>query len=371
MNPRKIRTPLIVVAIILSTFVLLHSRLQRIEESPPIADTPWALAVATARKGRVTDGFPALARVESANDVRLSAQIGGTVEQVGPRAGAMVATGDLLVRLDTRDLEAQAASVAAKIRQVQAAVGHDHNELDRERKLLQEGGSSESAVEQWETRFLADQASERSLELQRRSLLVKISYGRILAPTGAGVAAREVDTGDTVKPGQLLYQLTSEQGGRVVVPVPQNTATSARPGTPVELRSAEGTLLTKVTRVRPALDALSMGRLEIDLPERPFGLPEGAHVAARVITRQSETAVVVPRSALVPASRIGERTVFKVVAGQPERLQRTPVAVVLCGGEGCAISRGLEPGDRVVTASGNTLLLLHDGDAVLTERTSP
>jgi len=362
---KKWLTPIVLVVVVGVSFVLLHSRLKHIEDEPAMANSPWALEFATVRAGTVSSGFPALGRVESASDVRLLAQIGGTVEEVGPRAGVNVKPGELLIKLDTRDLEAQAASVAAKVTEVQSAVTHDRNELAREKSLLAEGGSSESAVEGWETRYRADLANEQALQKQLASIRIKISYGRVQAPMAARVSRRPVEIGDTVTPGKLMYQLTSDSGGRVVIPVPQDTSMVVRPGTLVELRSADNKMRVAVSRVSPSLDELSMGQVEIDLPSRPFSLADGAHLAARVIEQQVENTVVVPRDALVPAHSADERYVFKLAKDQPPHIQRTPVHVALCGLEGCAIQAGLSAGDKVVTANGNVLLLLHDGDPVV------
>jgi len=361
---RKWLAPVVVIAVIVFAFVLLHTRLKRIEDAPAMTSQPWALQVATVKTGTVSNGFPALGRVESASDVRLIAQIGGIVEEVGPRAGVDVEQGDLLVDLDTRDLQAQAASVAAKVTEVRSAVDRDRNELARERTLQAEGGSSESAVEQWETRFHADLANEQALQKQLTSVQVKISYGRVLAPMAARVAERLVDNGDTINAGKLMYRLTSDSGGRVVIPIPQDTSVAVRPGTLVELKSANDTVRVSVNRVSPSLDDLSMGEVEVDMPKRPFGLPDGAHLAARVITQQVDNSVVVPRAALVPSSDEHDRVVFKLSRDEPPYLQRTDVHVTLCGLEGCAIAAGLSAGDQVVIANGNVLLLLHGGDAL-------
>jgi len=220
-------------------------------------------------------------------------------------------------------------------------------------------------VERFETRLSSDQAKVNSLKKQLESFQVKISYGHILAPISGHVARRLAEPGDAVFPGKPVYILTSTKGGRVIVPVPLDTVTRIKTGGKVQLSLGTQQITTRITRINPSLDTLSMGSLEIDLPERPFDLPDGAPVAARVIT--DETAgLTVPLNALRPSKQQKQRTLFKVVQNkQRAYVKLTPVRVQLCGKQGCVIDGDIKEGDRVVTAHGSILLQLHDGDEIL------
>jgi len=108
---------------------------------------------------------------------------------------------------------------------------------------------------------------------------------------------------------------------------------------------------------------LAMGSLEIDLPQRPFHLPDSAPIEASVLTA-SATGITVPRSALRPAGKVAGRTLFKVNGQAKAHLQQVSVHVLLCGKERCVVTGTLQAGDRIVTAHGSVLLQLHDGDPV-------
>jgi len=353
------------------TAALLHSHDKHVEDSPPMDSAPWALNSAIVGEGSVSQGFPALGKVVSSTEVRIVPQISGTILTMGPRAGGMVHKGELIVHLDTRTLEADAGALKAKLTSAVAVENNDRKEMQREQRLMQEGGSSASAVEQYQTRVRSDQANVHALKKQLESLRVKISYGHILAPINGRVATRLAEPGDAVFPGKTVYTLTADQGGRVIVPVPLDTLTRIKPGGKVELSLGEQSMMTRITRVNPSLDALAMGSLEIDLPQRPFHLPDSAPLEARVLTANA-TGITVPLSALRPAGKVAGRTLFKVVGQDKAHLQQVSVNVLLCGNERCVISDEhtgkqvdkLHVGDRVVTAHGSVLLQLHDGDPV-------
>jgi len=361
-NKRKLLF-LIVLLMAGGVVVLLHLHVKHIERSPVMDRAPWALKTAVVSEGSVNQGFPALGKVVSSTEVRIVPQISGTILTMGPRAGGMVHKGELIVLLDTRTLEADAGALKAKLASAVAVENNDRKEMQREQRLMQEGGSSASSVEQYQTRVRSDQANVHALKKQLESLRVKISYGHMLAPINGRIATRLAEPGDAVFPGKIIYTLTADQGGRVIVPVPLDTLSRIKPGGKVVLSLGKQLMMTRITRVNPSLDALAMGSLEIDLPQRPFHLPDSAPLEARVLT-QSATGITVPLSALRPAGKVAGRTLFRVVGQAKTRLQQVSVQLLLCGKERCVITGALHAGDRVVTAHGSVLLQLHDGDPV-------
>jgi len=364
-NKRKLLF-LIVLLMAGGAVVLLHSHVKHIERSPVMDTAPWALKTAVVSEGSVNQGFPALGKVVSSTEVRIVPQISGIILTMGPRAGGMVHKGELIVRLDTRTLEADAGALNAKLASAVAVENNDRKEMQRERRLMQEGGSSASAVEQYQTRVRSDQANVHALKKQLESLQVKISYGYIMAPISGRIAKRLSEPGDTAFPGKAVYTLKADQGGRVVVPVPLDTVTRIQSGGGVELSRGKQSMVAMITRINPSLDALAMGSLEIDLPQRPFNLPDGAPISVRVLTA-SATGLTVPVDSLRPAAKGAQQALFKVDTpnGKQPHLKLIPINVQLCSKMHCVVEGDLHAGVRVVTAHGSVLLQLHDGDPVI------
>jgi len=364
LNIKKKWYLLLIPVLVGGTAALLHSRVKHIEDSPVMSISPWALETAVVREDNVNQGFPALGKVVSSSEVRIVPQISGTILKMGPREGGTVHKGDLIVHLDTRALQADAGSLKAKLISALAVERNDRKELQREQHLMNEGGSSASAVEQRQTRLHSDRANVAALKKQLESLQVKISYGHILAPMSGRIARRFAEPGDTVFPGKAVYTLTAEQGGRVVVPVPLDTITRIQPGGKVELSLGQQRMAATITRINPSLDALAMGSLEIDLPQRPFNLPDGAPIAVRVVTATA-TGLIVPVDSLRPAKKGAQRSLFKLVTQPKPHVQLLPVNVSVCSKSACVVEGYLHAGDAVVIAHGSVLLQLHDGDPVI------
>jgi len=355
---------LLIPIIAFGAYKLYLLRSQELSKVPAAIPAPWAVHTALVGHGAVHDAFPALGKVVSATDLHLAPQIAGTVLAMGPRAGGAVKKGSLLLELDTREINANLGALTSQLLSAKATARNDTRELAREQQLLKTGGSSASAVEQRQTRLSGDQGKVHALNDQIKALKVKKSYGRILAPIDAVVVQRMAEPGDTVFPGKSVYVLSAKDGGRVIVPVPLSTLTRTKAGGKVQLILGQQSRMVRISRINPALDAQSMGSLEIDLSERPFGLPDGARIPAWVIQSETRHSLIVPIDALLPGQDDNQRAVFKINPGHPATLTRVAVQVELCGTEGCAVRGKLQQGDQVVRAHESVLLKLQDKEAV-------
>ena len=360
----KLKYLVVMVAIVGVFFVLLHSFLRDLAKQPVVENTPWALHTAKTKIGTVTEVFPALGKVESSSQLTIAPQISGTLRALGPREGGSVKQGDLLAEIDTREIVANRDALKAQLSGARIAKATATTEYKRQLKLMQDGFVSKSKLDTQEAAKYATQATVSSLENQIKALDVKISYGKITAPLDAGVIRRDGEVGDTVFPGKPIYVLSAHKGGRVIVAVPLSSLVKVKPGSTVELTSGSDVFKSTISRVNPSLDKFSMGSLEIDLPKRPFNLPDGSPISANVITNEITDSIIVPQDALVPANDPKNRVVFRIEGSDPAKLVKTPVAVTLCGREGCAVSGAINPGDLVARGHGSTLLRLRDGDAV-------
>ena len=364
---------LLLAAVLVVAGLRLHrARLAAVANVAAPVPAPWALRTATVRRSSVERGFPVLATASAIREVTLTAQVAGRLLEMGPREGVKVRAGELLARIDTRELEEKHASLQAQLSSDRETLKSASAELEREQKLINDGASSARALET--RRLVAARAFDklRALERDIASLEVRIAYGRLIAPAAGVVAARLAEPGDIVPVNAALYRLTVDGGARVGVLLPQRILERVGPGTLLVLRHGDKERRVPLDRIYPALDSRALGVAEADLDAPPFGLPSGARISARVVLERRENALRVPRNAVLPAAggRVGR--VFKVIAaGDSRHLAEVSVGVDLDAGDSLAVRGALEAGDRVVVAHESVLLKLRDGDAVVTEASDP
>jgi len=357
---------LLLVAAVLAGIRLHHLRQQAVAEVPPPQPAPWAVYATPIVAGTIEQGFPVLATVSARREITVSGQITGTLLEMGPREGTPVKAGEVLARIDTRELREQRDALQAELKGAQAEALRARKDRVRDESLVESDTISASAVDAARAAAVAADEKVRSLERQIRALEVRVGYGVVTAPAAGVVSARLAEPGDLCRPEHPIYRLTVSGATRITVRLPQSVLERVHPGTPLVLHHGDRIRRVTLDRIYPALDARALGAAEADLPERPFGLPSGARIAARVILEQQPDALKVPRRALLRGTRPGEGRVFRVDRdGDQDRLTEVPVKIGLEGHEAIAVdSAALHAGDPVVVAHESVLLRLRDGDPV-------
>jgi len=359
---------LCIVALVGGGLILRHQRQQALTHAEPPVATPWAVHTGTVTQGRATAGFPALALIKGAREVGIAPRLGGIILEMGPREGQVVSEGELLARIDTRELEDQMASLQAQRQAAIADADRKARDARRGEELLKDKSISESQVDQLRAEARTAREQARSLAKQIAAEETRLGYARISAPFAGVISARLADPGDLAAVGKPIYRLVATGSGRLDVRLPAEVLTRVRPGTEVELSRGDDILNLHADRVFPSLDERALGRLEINVPELPFGTVPGALLRARVITDAIEDTLLVPADALIPGDDPGQGRVLRLSDEQPPRIQSIPVTLRLRASEGIAVDGGLKPGDRLVVAHETTLMRLRDGDTVRIEK---
>lgn len=363
-------TIVVLAGLALGGFALHTQRLAALADTPPPERFPWALRTAVVAKSDLTDGFPVLATLKSRSEIAIIPQISGAILEMGPREGQPVAKGDMLVRIDTREMENELAALLASRRAAAEQVSLSSKELERQEKLLTKGFAPQERVDTLRTALETNRQKVNQLTAQIEALKTRLEYGIILAPGDGVISARLQEPGDLAAPGRPIYRMTSAAGAEMRITVPQAIAEQLRTGSEVRLDHGSDHETVAISRIFPALDALSMGSAEADLDSIPFGLSSGARVPGRVVLKKWDGVFVVPRTALVLGADGRKATVFRIAPGKGDglaRVERVAVSILGSGREGIAIQGPVAAGDRVAIAQETDLLRLKDGDPVQPE----
>jgi RND family efflux transporter MFP subunit len=358
---------LVLTTLVVGGLKLRQQRLQDLAQVAPPTPAPWAVHVVTVSRGRATAGFPALALVKGDKEVGIAPRLGGIILAMGPREGETAGEGDLLARIDTRELEDKLASLQAQRQAAVADAERKGRDAQRAGELLKEKSISESQVDEQRAAARAAREQVRSLEKQIAAEQTRLGYARITAPFAGVISARLADPGDLAAVGKPIYRLVATDGGRLEVRLPAEVLARVHPGTEVVLEQGNKALSLKADRVFPNLDERSLGRLEIDVPKLPFDAVPGALLRARVTTDAAADALLVPADSILPSRDREHSRVLRLSSEQPTRIQSVPATIRLRAAEGVAVEGELTAGDRLVSAHETTLLRLRDGDPVRTE----
>lgn len=298
--------------------------------------------------------------VRSDKEALLSFKIGGLLKTLNVDVGDRIKKGDVLARLDQREIDAQAA-------RAEAAAAKAKRDLARIEPLLKNGFISQQKID--------DARSARDIAVaDLRQIAFNRSLATITAPSDGVVLSRHVDKNEIVAAGAPI--LTVSQGGQGFI---FKAGLSDRSVAKLKIGdSAEVTL--DAFRTRPVkghvrrLAALSDAQtgtfgIEIALDETPEGVESGFIGKARITPSNvpDNTVLAIPASAILE----GHGATATVYVVDKATMSAKLIRVTLDGlqDDKVLVTKGLALGQDVVSAGapylrdGATVKIVTDLDA--------
>src|SRR6476659_8811019 len=169
------------------------------KSQPQAATAPPPVTVAQPTKRTVTDWDEFTGRFEAVEEVQVRARVGGFVNSVEFRDGAIVRAGDLVYVIDSRPFEAVALQADGQLSDARAKAELAKRELDRALTLVQTSAVSESIVDQRRQTLQAAHAAEMQAEGALKAAKLNIEFTHVLAPMAGRVSRHLVSVGNLVQ----------------------------------------------------------------------------------------------------------------------------------------------------------------------------
>lgn len=312
---------------------------------------PKQAPLGTVEMRDVADVYAADAVIEAVRSATVSAQISGNVTRYFVDAGDRVKRGQVLVRIDPRETDAQVAAGTAGVAQAEAQLAQAKLSYERTAKLLDAKFVSQAALDKADADLKSAQAALQMANAGATQATTARSFAEVRSPVDGVVTRRLAELGELAAPGKPLIEVHDPGALRAVASVPQFVLPRI-----ANARTAEITLpllgatlsATRVT-VLPAADArLLSTQVRADLPAT---LPAGAvpGTAAKVLLPTGTVRrLVMPADAVF---RRGELTAAYVV-GSDGHTQLRQIRVGEPTGSGLVeVLAGLDAGERVQLGS--------------------
>ena len=298
----------------------------------------------------------------------------GRLEWLGVAEGSRVKAGDLIARLENRDVQAQVEQAVANVSAAVAESKDAGRALVRARDLARQKFIAGSALDAAQARFDKAQAGVAVAQANQRAAQVAVDQTLIRAPFDGVVLTKTANVGDVITP----FSSASESKGAVVTMADMETLeveadvseanlSRIRIGQPCEIQLdafAERRMRGVVSRTVPTVDrAKATVMVKVRFVERDAAiLPEmSAKVAfldREIPDNERQALTAVHQDAIV--QRDGRPVLFLVADGRvrlvPVQVGRKINDLVAVGTEA-----GLKAGDKAVAHPPDSL---RDGDRV-------
>ena len=304
---------------------------------------PETVTTVVARQERWESTLNAIGTVAAVRGVTVSADLPGIIERISFDSGHQVREGQVLVRLDTKQEQAQLAAVTA-------ALELKRLELKRATGLREEAIIAQSVYDQ-----LAAEA--RQAEARVGEIRAAIDRKTIRAPFSGVLGIRQVNLGQYLAPGAPIVTLQALHPVYVHFDVPQQEVGHLRAG--VEVRTVsdafEGTVTGRVTAIEPVVDEATRNvRVQAVFENRDGRLRPGMFVETRLAHGAGRPVVPLPASAIAYAPFGDSIFIVEAVKGPDGKsyqgVRQQFVKLGGARGDQVAVLTGLEPGEEVVSS---------------------
>jgi membrane fusion protein (multidrug efflux system) len=312
-----------------------------IESGKNFKEPPETVSTAEARAEKWEQTITAIGSITPVQGVNIAAEVPGTVVEIAFESGAVVAKGDLIVRLDTSSEEAQ-------LRALEAQTELARLNATRMRDLRAEKAVAQSELDNAESTL-------KQFEANADAISAIIEKKTIRAPFAGRLGIRQVNLGEYVEAGKTTivslqaldkvyaeFSLPQQEVSRIKEGLKVRLATDAYPG-----REFIGTL----SSLNPDLDVATRSvRVQAAFDNAGELLRPGMFARIEVLLPGENEVLVIPATAVLSAPYGDLVYVIQSSTNSPGELvvQQQFVRTGARRGDFISVESGLKAGDRVV-----------------------
>ena len=315
---------------------------------PPLGDVATFEVKATdGVPGRGWDGV-----VEAVRRADLSAQTAGRITAVEFDVNDRVKAGDVVVRISAVEQDAGANAARAQLRAVEASAAEAEQDYRRFAALGNGQFVSKAQIDQARASRDAAVAARDAARANVAQAAQQSSYTVVRAPFAGVVAARDVEPGESIAPGQPLVVVYEPRELRIEVAVPQSHAEAIRRDPRARVLLPGGREVTPAeVIVFPAADAASHSvNVRVRLPDLD-PLPAPGTTAKVVFDADAGVAGDgVASPVRIPLSAVAQRGELSgAYVKQGNRLLLRQLRLGARVGDSVEVISGLQAGDKVAS----------------------
>ena len=287
--------------------------------------------------------------VRSRTVAKIAPKLNARILDVMVHPGDKVKKGDVIARLDDRDLRAAYDAASAGLAAAQAQAGQAGAEAKRSENLFEK----QATTQQSHDAVLAQAKAARAMVSQAASAAqqAKVMLGEnvLYAPFDGVVSERLKEPGDMAMPGEAVVLMYKPNDLRLEAGIAHHCFAQIKLGMPVNVRldTQQNALQAQVDEIAPEIDPQTRTRLiKVNLPDGQ-GLQHGQYGWLELGCQTERQTLLIPVTAVL---QYGQLQAVKVVDG--EQLHTRHIRTGKQYGEQIEVLSGLHDGEIVLSQSG-------------------
>jgi membrane fusion protein, multidrug efflux system len=328
------------------------------------ARVPMTVELATLKRGKVAAYLTVVGNLIGEQTVDIAPRTGGRLLDVRVKLGDRVRRGQILAKVEDREIveqvrqaEASQRVSEATIRQREADLNVAKVNFDRSKNLFERQLLAKQALDDAESRYLAalaqvdlSKAQLSQNEARLQELRINLQNTSVSSPVDGFVGKRTVDPGAMVNTNTAILSVVDISSLRLVANVVEKDLRMVTAGdmAEVEVDAYPGEKFKgKIARVAPVLDpATRTAAMEVEIPNGDGKLKPGMYARINLTVEEHENALVIPKTAVVDYSN--QRGVW--VPNDQDRATFVPLKLGIENSEQIEVISGMNEGAKFVNA---------------------
>ena len=376
---------IVTAAVIIIAAIGLYSRREQLlsfnAKKAPTAQPAYVKIEVVQKNKTIRESIVQNTAIEAVDRVNLLPRVTGRLEKLNVKAGDIVRKGEIIATLEHEQQdaligssEAQKASARADAERAKAEMENAKTNLDRYRRLVNEGFSTQQQYDAIDTAYTSAKAAYNAALAKERQAAAEMNRVRssradyIIASPLDGTVLNDYSLapGAMISPSTPLIDIADLTRLKATLKIPESKIFAVKEGMAVFLKFdalRDKEFRGRVTRIDQYVNpSTRTSNVEIELNNQEAGmsLRPGMFGKASIIEKEERGTISLPESAF----RSNERGYYLFVV-QEGRARAKDVSTGIREGNTIQVTSGVEPGDKVIIFGGKNL---NDGDAVLVQK---
>ncbi|MEX1383636.1 efflux RND transporter periplasmic adaptor subunit [Lutibacter sp.] len=280
------------------------------KDKAKLADNRETVAVKVSTPSSENGTFiTASGNIETVQNANLSTRMMGYVNNVYVKVGQKVTSGQLLLSINSADINAQKAQVTASIAEATAAFTNAEKDYNRFKALFESNSASQKEMDDMTANYEMARARLEAANQMKNQVNAQLSYSNITAPFNGVITGKFVNKGDMANPGMPLISMETPGEFQVIAMVPESEITKIKIDSKVNVivKSSNQLLTGKVTEVSSsAKNTGGQYLVKVILDKTDEKLLSGMFTSVQFPIDKNETSsiIIIPKSALIEQGQL-------------------------------------------------------------------
>ena len=335
---KNVKTLAIIGVVIVALIILAIPKLKSSDDKPAVrgfgAAGPLPVKVHITKYEALDNKVLTTGTVLANEEVDLKSEVPGKITKILFKEGSYVNKGDLLVKINDADLQAQLQSAKSRL------------ELQKDTEYRQKQLLKKEAISQEDYDMTANQLQVNQAEVEL--IKAQIAKTEIRAPFGGVIGLKNVSEGSFVTNTTVIASLQNINPIKIDFSIPERYSSMVNVGDEINFSITGNTkkYIGKVYAIEPKIDPVTRTlQLRALCSNTGREILPGSFANIELVLKKIENAILIPSEALIPDLKGQKVFIYRGGKASPQQVGtgiRTDVDVQL--------TSGINEGDTIITS---------------------